>query len=56
MTLKVTKFEFLKKSKFSQIDNFRAEIGPVNKLQNTIYGIYSESAHQELPEYLKKKE
>ncbi len=27
------------KSKFSQIVNFRAKIGPVNEIQNAIYGI-----------------
>ncbi len=33
------KFEFLKESKFSPIINFRAEIEPLNEIQNTIYGI-----------------
>ncbi len=40
-----------KKSKFSPIVNFRAKTGPLNEIQNEIY---SESAHQELSEYLKK--
>jgi hypothetical protein len=38
------------KSKFSQIVNFRAEIGPVNEIQNAIYRVYSESARQRLSE------
>ncbi len=48
------KFEFLKKSKIIPIVNFRAKIGPINEIQNTLYDIYSESAHQELSEYVKK--
>jgi hypothetical protein len=37
-----------KKSKFSQIVNFRAKIGPLNEIQ------FSESARQGLSEYVKK--
>ncbi len=48
-TLKMTNFEF-----FSTVINFRVEIGPFNEIQNTIYGILSESAHQELSESVKK--
>ncbi len=44
MTLKMTKFEILKESKFSPFINFRAKIGPFNEIKNTIYGIYSESS------------
>ncbi len=41
-------------SKFSQIVNFRAKIGPVNeKIQNAIYRV-SESARQRLSESVKK--
>ncbi len=36
------------KSKFSQIVNFRARIGPLNEIQNAIYRVYSESARQGL--------
>jgi hypothetical protein len=33
------KFELLKKSKFSQIVNFRVKIEPLNDIQNTKYDI-----------------
>ena len=42
------------KSKFSQIVNFRAKIGPLNEIQNAIYRVYSESARQGLSESVKK--
>jgi hypothetical protein len=42
------------KSKFSQIVNFRAKIGPINEIQNAIFRVYSKSARQGLSEYVKK--
>ena len=50
----MAKFEFLNKSKFSQIVIFRAKIGPLNEIQNAIYRVYSESARQGLSESVKK--
>ena len=44
----------IEKSKFSQIVNFRAKIGHLNEIQNTINSIYSESARQGLSESVKK--
>ncbi len=44
----------IKKSKFSPIFHFRAKIGPVNEIQNAIYRVYSEPAHQGLSESGKK--
>ena len=55
MTLKMTKFEYLKILKISQIVNFTAKIGTLNEIENVnMYSIYSESAHQWLSESVKK--